>query len=88
MFEISFMSRGALEKSPSGEQSDVPATTDRLSRRGPGIHAEVARDYGRDYKTVLSRAKEKRLANFSANRLFYLARPERFELPTTWFVVR
>ncbi len=82
------MSRGTLEETPSGEQSDAPSMTDRLSRRGPDIDAEVARDYGRDYKTALSRAKEKRLANFSANRLFCLARPERFELPTTWFVAR
>jgi hypothetical protein len=50
--------------------------------------AEAARDYRRDHKTTFPRAKEKRLANFSANRLFYLARPERFELPTTWFVAR
>ena len=39
-------------------------------------------------KRNLKRQKRKRLAEFTTNRLILLARPERFELPTTWFVAR
>ncbi|WP_200334621.1 hypothetical protein [Thiocystis violacea] len=68
-----------MEETPSGEQSDAPSMTDRLSRHGPDIHAEVARDY----KIFFPAKTKKRLANFSANRLFLLVGARGFEPPTT-----
>jgi hypothetical protein len=48
--------------------------------------AQFSRDYERDYGACFHDTNKKRLAEFTANRLILLARPERFELPTTWFV--
>jgi hypothetical protein len=48
--------------------------------------AQFLRDYERDYGAYFHDTNEKRSAEFTTNRLFLLARPERFELATTWFV--
>ena len=58
---------------------------DNISKRGKTENGKQ-RYHGTFLKYPIPEDKEGQ--TFRSNLLFYLARPERFELPTPWFVAR